>query len=112
MSGDDTTRPIWRIKYLAKLPTRTTIRTTARRKHPSARLYLPHIGLLLHYPIGNVYAVTIGNKGLWRVAVGIQSGKASLIRFTDFKSRIPTKSILDWFPQNRLKRDGLSDKEK
>ena len=43
-----------------------------------ARLYLPHIGLVLSYLIRNtVYAVTIQNRGLWRVAVG----------FTDFKSR-------------------------
>ena len=46
-----------------------------------ARLYLPHIGLVLSYLIRNtVYAVTIQNRGLWRVAVGIlKSGKAALV---------------------------------
>lgn len=42
-----------------------------------ARLYLPHTGLVLPWMIENPpHAVTIQNRGLWRVAIG----------FTDFKS--------------------------
>ena len=37
---------------------------------------LPHIRLVLAYLIETIYAVTIPNRGLWRVAIG----------FTDFKS--------------------------
>ena len=54
----------------------------AIQKHSSKALFAPYPACAVLHDKNTVYAVTVQNRGLWRVSVGIlKSGKAAFISF-------------------------------